>query len=157
MSIRGMKWAHNICLNYGLSSGEKAVLTWLAYHHYDKNNACCPSVETLANLTGLSARQVQRMSSSLQALGLIRKFKRHGATGKELSSGYALFGKVDFKVFGARRKDGITSKEGCRGRQGVGDAHVTPIGVTPMSPNKDKGSSTSNVVPLYNTKIGGGA
>lgn len=68
MSIIALEKAFAIA---DVRTGEKFVLVALANCQNKKTQLCCPSVKTLAAMTGLSPRQVQRHLDSLRGSGLI--------------------------------------------------------------------------------------
>lgn len=67
MSARASNWAYE----QRLAPTLKAILVALAYRHNAASGQCNPSVETLAAMTGLSARAVQYGLRELEAAGLI--------------------------------------------------------------------------------------
>lgn len=68
MSIRALNWAYE----QRLAPVTKSVLVALAYRLNDRTAQCNPSVETLAIMTGLSERGVQKALRELQSVKLIR-------------------------------------------------------------------------------------
>jgi hypothetical protein len=72
MSFRLVHLVYQTKLKLGRSG--RAILVCLAYHANDnKGLLCYPSLETLATETEMSVRQVIRVISSLQKIGILKK------------------------------------------------------------------------------------
>lgn len=70
-------------------SGKKFVLVALA-NFADEDGFCYPSQETLAVMTGQTARSVRSHLASLEEDGIIQRKHRRGKTGQRTSDGYTL-------------------------------------------------------------------
>lgn len=69
MSVQAITWAYNL---RGLSSGQKFVLVTLC-NRADEDWSCYPSVNFIAEETGMSDRSVRQHLDALEAAGAIRR------------------------------------------------------------------------------------
>lgn len=92
MSIRAIKWAHEMLPLVDLPPTDKLTLVCLAYHHNDKTGECFPSMATIGEACGVSPRRIQQSVAGLVDWGLIKK-KRGGTKNGNASNRYTLFGK----------------------------------------------------------------
>lgn len=88
MSVRATQWAWD----QTMPPTRKLVLLALANFHHAKTGACCPSVASLAKMTGLSERAVRYALRDLEAEKIIGSSRRK-VGGQWTSSAYTLFGK----------------------------------------------------------------
>jgi len=88
MSVRAITWAWDQPIN----PTRKMVLLALAHFHHTKTGACCPSVASIAAMTGLSERAVRYALRELEAAKIIGSARRK-VGGQWTSSAYTLFGK----------------------------------------------------------------
>jgi len=91
MSIRAIKWAHQVLPLLDLPPTERMTLVVLAYHHNHSTGECFPSMETMAQSVGVTSRRVQQAVALLASWGLIKK-KRGGTKAANASNRYTLFG-----------------------------------------------------------------
>ena len=92
MSIRAIKWAHEVLPFTDLPPTERCALLFLAYKHHDKTGECFPSVQTIADACGIGERRARQALKLLEAWRLISS--RRGATPNgNASNRYTLFGK----------------------------------------------------------------
>ncbi len=106
-----------------ISAGAK--LAWGRLARYAGNNGCChPSVTTLAEEIGVSARQAQRYLAELERLRLIRRLNRF-ADRAQTSNGFEFLWHELFE-------EGVTDLSG----EGVSDP--SPRGVTDVSPKESQ-------------------
>jgi biotin operon repressor len=88
MSFEAFKWAKSWD---GLSSTRKFVLLMLADHYNEDVHRAWPSMQTLANETGMSRRSVVNCVATLEEMGLIEVEQWVDATtGKQMSNRYCL-------------------------------------------------------------------
>ncbi|ATJ90427.1 hypothetical protein HK16_09755 [Acetobacter senegalensis] len=85
MSFQAMAWA----AKQDLKCGPKMVLMMLAHHADGKSNECHPSLQTLAQESGLSRRAVCRYCSDLEKSGLISR-KGRAQNGAQISNIFTL-------------------------------------------------------------------
>ena len=64
----------------GLSAAEFLVLVCIEKHRWDGLNKPWPSNDALSRLTGISPRQVGRITTSLEDKGVLAKVRREGRT-----------------------------------------------------------------------------
>lgn len=141
MSIKALNWAHSVCANTSLDPADKAILTWLAYHHHDKWGTCAPSQKTLGNLTSYGERHVRNILNKLEVLGLIKREKRSRKDGRGRSSdNYALFGQIDIE--GMRRFERSRTNQTNRNPSSGGLPELKPGGYrNPSSGDKEEGAT----------------
>lgn len=96
MSIRAIKWAMSLG-QVDITPVQRNVLFALAYHHNHATGLCCPSVETIGDVSGVKERAAREALSALEHVGLIRRQKRSNERG-QASNQYTLFGKVKNKT-----------------------------------------------------------
>lgn len=77
-----------------LNPTQLAVLMHLADYWWDVDRKPFPSKKTLGNRLGLSARQVQRYTADLEAMGLVQRVERRARHKGKLSNEYDLSGLV---------------------------------------------------------------
>lgn len=85
MSFQAMAWAVDI----KLPVKEKITLLMLANYASNENGDCYPSINTLADVTGMSRDSVMRAIKSLEELGLLRVNRRQ-VEGVNLPNSYTL-------------------------------------------------------------------
>ena len=78
-----------------LSPSQLAVLMHLADYWWDVERKPYPSKKTLGDRLGLSARQVQRYTAELEAMGLVKRIERTAIHRGKLSNFYDLSGLVE--------------------------------------------------------------
>ncbi|UWQ94827.1 helix-turn-helix domain-containing protein [Rhodobacteraceae bacterium M385] len=71
MAPRHNEWAFEIANHHDLKMGQRLVLLALAHHRNKSTGKCYPSLETLAKLSNLDRRTVQRHLKSLRDNGVI--------------------------------------------------------------------------------------
>ena len=85
MSFQAMAWAVEI----KLPVKEKITLLMLANYASNENGDCYPSINTLAEVTGMSRDSVMRAIKSLEELGMLRVNRRQ-VEGVNLPNSYTL-------------------------------------------------------------------
>lgn len=78
MSIQGLNW----CIKQKTDTPTTKLVLFILSNYADENCSCYPSEGKLAELVGVSARQIRRCLSNLQTNGLIRVEHRIGTSNR---------------------------------------------------------------------------